>query len=31
MIALLTISVNMVSDAIARTQGISATAVGARA
>jgi ABC-type dipeptide/oligopeptide/nickel transport system permease subunit len=31
MIALLTISVNMVSDAIARTQGISTSTVGARA
>ncbi len=31
MIALLTIAVNMVSDAIARTQGISASVVGARA
>jgi peptide/nickel transport system permease protein len=31
MIALLTIAVNMVGDAVARTQGISATVVGARA
>jgi ABC-type dipeptide/oligopeptide/nickel transport system permease subunit len=31
MIALLTISVNLVGDAVARTQGISASAVGARA
>ena len=31
MIALLTISVNLVGDAVARTQGISAAAVGARA
>jgi ABC-type dipeptide/oligopeptide/nickel transport system permease subunit len=30
MIALLTISVNLVGDAVARTQGISAAAVGAR-
>src|SRR5262245_18100970 len=31
MIALLTISVNLVGDAVARTQGISAAALGARA
>jgi ABC-type dipeptide/oligopeptide/nickel transport system permease subunit len=31
MVALLTISVNMVADAIARVQGVSASAVGARA
>jgi peptide/nickel transport system permease protein len=30
MIALLTIAVNMVGDAVARTQGVSATVVGAR-